>query len=418
MNRYLKRSTQGICLALCLASGIATAEATDDAQRAREMAAWENFAEGIKRTGLRFLENSKSDDPVTRAEALKYLATQLSVAINITMAKHEPRPQMRLEMDDIRKMGLEASETKYSSARLQENGIYRFHGTLGNAAHIAVQLYTGMDAGSQAGAYLSGQDFQADQDGRFDVLISRTRPLDWKGPWLPLQPKTDLLFMREYFNDWDRATFSRTFIERLDEYSSTPLTGEQSEELLTAASRDFDGRLPIWIKLAENQKKKGDNVLSAEAVMPMGIGLADNRYGLGTFKLREDEAMLIELEPPESSFWSFQLGNYWWESLDYLNNLSSLTEQQSARGKDGKYRLIISARDPGYRNWLDTTGHGEGMIFYRFIHARGSAKIQSRVVRLADLADIIGNLSPRASLTERSEEIARRRAHGARRWVP
>lgn len=207
MDRYIKRSVQGTCLALCLASSIAMAEVLDSVQRAREMTAWESFAEGIKRTGLKFLENSKSDDPVTQAEALKYLATQLSVAINITMAKHEPRPQMRLEMDDIRKMGLEASETKYSSARLQDNGIYRFHGTLGNASHIAVQLYTGMDAGSRAGAYLSGQDFQADQDGRFEVLISRTQPLDWKGPWLPLQAKTDLLFMREYSMTGTRRAF-------------------------------------------------------------------------------------------------------------------------------------------------------------------------------------------------------------------
>jgi hypothetical protein len=29
-----------------------------------------------------------------------------------------------------------------------------------------------------------------------------------------------------------------------------------------------------------------------------------------------DEAMLIEVEPPEAAHWSFQLGNFWAEWLD------------------------------------------------------------------------------------------------------
>ena len=53
------------------------------------------------------------------------------------------------------------------------------------------------------------------------------------------------------------------------------------------------------------------------------------------------------------------LGNYWWETIDYANHQSSLNGFQAVLDDDGVFRAVVSARDPGVANWLDTAGHGQ-----------------------------------------------------------
>lgn len=389
----------------------------DTASQHAEVIAWEQFSDSIKQTGVDFLKNSETTDPVTKAEALRYLAAQLGISINTMLSLSHPRPQMRLEMDDLRKLGLDASEAKYITARINGKGVYKLYGTLGTAKYTVVQLYGGTNS-PQGGAYLNSEKFEPSANGHFEIIISAERPNGWKGPWLKLEPSDGLLFFREYFDDWKSETPSKLHITRLDQFSNPPLTQEAAASLVGTMSGDFKSRLPIWLRLAEAQKAKGDNVLSPEEIMPLGIGLATNRYGQGYFNLNDDEAMLIELSPPKSRFWSFQLGNYWWESLDYANNQSSLTSSQAKASSDGKYRLIISRKDPGYANWLDTTDHQEGMIFYRFNDAQAQSKIAYKTVKLRDLESILGDITPKVTPAERASEIQMRRDHVAKRWVP
>ena len=60
-----------------------------------------------------------------------------------------------------------------------------------------------------------------------------------------------------------------------------------------------------------------------------------------------DEALLIEVEPPEALYWSVALGNYWWETIDYANHQSSLNGFQAVLDDDGVFRAVVSRRDPG-----------------------------------------------------------------------
>jgi hypothetical protein len=49
-------------------------------------------------------------------------------------------------------------------------------------------------------------------------------------------------------------------------------------------------------------------------------------------------------------------------------------------------RVVIAHEDPGVPNWLDTCGHRQGAMCWRWIRAAEHPTPRTRVVRLAELA--------------------------------
>ena len=55
------------------------------------------------------------------------------------------------------------------------------------------------------------------------------------------------------------------------------------------------------------------------------------------------------------------------QSFEFRDRRVSLNRKQILPEPDGSYRIVIAHRDPGVPNWLDTEGHTEGTIFWRFL---------------------------------------------------
>lgn len=66
--------------------------------------------------------------------------------------------------------------------------------------------------------------------------------------------------------------------------------------------------------------------------------------------------------PTKCDYRSLILTNEIYETTDWYNNHSSLNGAQAAPDPDGKLRIVVSAKDPGARNWLDTAGYPRGII--------------------------------------------------------
>ena len=58
----------------------------------------------------------------------------------------------------------------------------------------------------------------------------------------------------------------------------------------------------------------------------------------------EDEALLIEVMPPECEHWNFQLNNYWMESLDYRYHTIHTNKHLAHYEPDGSIRLVVAHR--------------------------------------------------------------------------
>jgi hypothetical protein len=84
------------------------------------------------------------------------------------------------------------------------------------------------------------------------------------------------------------------------------------------------------------------------------------------WKLGEDDALLIEVSPPECDMWNFQLNNYWMESLDYRYYNISINKYSALYESDGSVKVFVAHRDPGHPNWINTAFHGEGTMCWRW----------------------------------------------------
>jgi hypothetical protein len=173
-------------------------------------------------------------------------------------------------------------------------------------------------------------------------------------------------------------------------------------------------RLPYWTKLIQ----RSFAVAGPNGLQHLGAvrgGASDICYGQGFFELEPDQALLIELEPPDARYWQFGLCSHWFESLDYANHQTSLNGHQIRLDSDGVARLVIAQQDPGFANWLDTAGHARGLIQYRYVWSRSDPVPRARVVPIARLAQGLPPDAPRVTPEQRRAAIQMRQRHVARR---
>jgi hypothetical protein len=96
--------------------------------------------------------------------------------------------------------------------------------------------------------------------------------------------------------------------------------------------------------------------------------------------------------------------------------VTSLSGHQTRVDDDGRFRIVVSARDPGVQNWLDTEGRPTGMVSYRWVFADDAPAPTTTVVPLADVRDHLPTDTPSFPAEERATQIESRRAAIARRF--
>jgi len=106
------------------------------------------------------------------------------------------------------------------------------------------------------------------------------------------------------------------------------------------------------------------------------------------------------------------------ETTDWYNNQSSLNDSQAVVDSDGVFRTVISARDPGVHNWLDTSGYRSGALQGRWFEADEKPMPSLRKVKLADVVSTLPGDTTLVSRAERAEALRQRRlaAHMRTIW--
>ena len=143
---------------------------------------------------------------------------------------------------------------------------------------------------------------------------------------------------------------------------------------------------------------------------------AENRPVIGSWQLGPEEALLVEVTPPEGVYWSYSLGNPWWETIDYGGHQSSLNGHQAVTDADGILRAVIAHRDPGIANWLDTAGHGSGPVILRCVRTETAPVPTTRVVPFDQIDKALPADSRRISPGERAGIIEARRVAVSNRF--
>ena len=302
--------------------------------------------------------------------------------------------------------GMECPDCLYTRALLRPGESYRLFGNRGTARYVGLQTMNGIVATANELV----DELEVDADGNFEVVLSAE---ERAGNWMRIDGDHPTLTVRHFFYDWDTEVASSLRIERLGGTGETVAADGGAVDREVAVSRqlvalgDFvHDNLAFFLQFGAAAPSNG--FLPPIDRSDMGAA-AENRPVIGRWELRPDEALIVEVEPPEGIYWSFSIGNPWWETIHYGRHQSSLNAYQAAVDSDGLVRVVLCERDPGVANWLDTAGHSNGPIILRCVRTKTAPTPITRIVPFEQIAAELPSDTAKVTPEERLSILAARR---------
>ena len=231
------------------------------------------------------------------------------------------------------------------------------------------------------------------------------------GASIALPPGAAFLHLRDYYFDWQAGPPATFVLERVGG-SAGPRPGRtpgRVAALLTAAADEIEHSFTFWSgyqqRLLDDQPANAFTVPGAAAGGVQAIVYAHSGVALAA-----DQALVVELGPADAPLWDVQLYNRpWYEALDFAHRSTSTNHRMAAADPDGRVRIVISARDTGAVNWLDTEARASVLATVRWWNAPQPPTIRAEV---AALDTVRGPVTP----DQRRARIDRRAAHAAWRY--
>ena len=383
---------------------------------------WTDFLDGLRDLPDRILARlpeEQRNDPQIRQEAARLALSAVAAATIDALASDPDHPVFLPQINNYITTGQPNADTNYRSAKITPGGVYRLRGRRGsmNQARVAEvgprpkQVEGGVNLGKPRPVH-DLNTLKVDADGRYDVILSPTRPDGYAGDWWQLDPTSNMLLVRLVSSEWGKEVEPTLSIERLDIPATRPRRAAATLEAnLRSIPASADFIAPLLVDRPRKLRAEGYvNKLKDVDFSQMG-GLAGQFYYEGVYELKDDEALIVETRLPEQcTYRSLILTNEIYETTDWYNNQSSLNASQAAADKDGVLRIVVSARDPGVPNWLDTAGYSTGVIQGRWMEC-GSKPIPTvRKVALADVKKSLPAGTATISVQQRDKQIRDRRA--------
>ena len=166
------------------------------------------------------------------------------------------------------------------------------------------------------------------------------------------------------------------------------LTARALDEGLQNAGALVAGAPLLFAKWARDFKKHSNELPVFDPQVSLAAGGDPNiTYYHSHWAIAPDEALLIEVMPPECEHWNFQLNNYWMESLDYRHFRIHTNKHLAHYEADGSVRLIVAHENPGRPNWIETAGHTSGTMCFRWVRAHEHPQPRTRLIKLPSLPE-------------------------------
>lgn len=388
-------------------------------QAAPEFAAWDQFADGIRDMWPRIYAKvapALRDDPHIRQELGRLLIGGLTQQLLEALSADGDHPVFLPHIGLTMNICQPNADTIYKLARITAGGVYRLRGRLGTLPLFRLgQMGPTPDqtgGGVNAMGYFDFATLKLDADGRFDVILSPERPAGYAGDWWQLDPGATTLLIRQVSADWAKEQDPTCSIERLDVPVTRPRSpAEDLERRLVDAPKRASRIANFLVDHVEGLQQDGYVNKLRIFDVSNGAALQGQFYYEGAFSLAEDEALIIESDvPAKCGYSSLILTNDIYETIDWYNNLSSLNGAQVRIDSDGKLRIVVSAKDPGVPNWLDTAGHLSGAVQGRWTDADSHPMPSVRTVKLADVRAALPSDTPQVTREEREQLIRDRRS--------
>jgi len=363
-------------------------EPDESTRRVLSGASWSEFCDALKAAGAVVLDPKAPDSPLDRAEGYRYLTRLTRAALETFVEDADPlAPELLRTCHETIKMGADNPDNLYQNAPIHGKYDYRIRGQRGTVHYLGFGTQEGNygSTGSlPTGGYLDDSRIRFEPDGTFEILVSATPK---SGNWLPMTAKARTLVVRQTF--LDRATEKRAelTIERIGgRHAPRALTAQAIDRGLAGSARFVAGCSRLFHQWAVGFMEHPNELpLFDPKTAEAAGGVPHIAYYHGYWALADDEALVIEVTPPECDYWNFQLNNHWMESLDYRYFSVCVNKHGASLEPDGSVRIVVARADPGKGNWIDTCGHDRGTMCLRWVRASSHPQPRTTVVKVSAL---------------------------------
>ena len=349
-------------------------------------ALWASFCQRLQQAGDMIMHRPTAPKtPLDRAEGLRYLTRLLRLGLEINLEHADPDfPAFYSASHPTAKIGADNPDAIYLNATISGRNTYRITGNRGTIDYFGI--------GSKANRYhidgtmastgeLRGPDLQTAPDGTVEIIASAT---PHPGNWLPLAEDSSMIIVRQFHLNRAAETPAIFHIERIGGPARPPpLDPAFTAAALTKSANFVHGTAETFARWAElfmahpNEMPDLDQTLYRK-----GGGDPRIHYIHGYWSLAPGEALIIETPVVDCPYWNFQLDNWWMESLDYRHHPITINKHTARLNTDGTLTLVISPRDLGYGNWMDTNGHTAGTSLLRWIDTPSPPTPTTKVIKI------------------------------------
>ena len=279
----------------------------------------------------------------------------------------------------------------YWVADIDADGRYLIKGNRGDSVFMSITVYAGKGLKAASAARITSDELTFDDQGRFEVVLSRRRPADLRADWLEMPEAGNVVWVRQFYN--------AVYVDAPGSCDINPMCDVHTPPFIEPAhfSRRL-GRLgPLFEVIAKTlttgqkgEMERGNHIREWSQMQGGAVYTEPGIfYHRGAWQLSPGQALVLTGKVVEARYWNIQLYSRYLNSLDHRYRCVSLTGKRIKVNPDGTFRLVLSAENPGVANWLDTEGRPFGMFVIRWLHPASTPELP--VVRVADLEELRGD---------------------------
>jgi hypothetical protein len=334
---------------------------------AKTLAAWQFFQQMITDVTKIVTEDAESDRELL--EGLRVIARVSSLCAQMSVEADPARPAFFDMCSDTRMIGGPNPDGSYFLAMIRGDRRYRITGTRGTTAYLGFQILAGTGLTPRRMSNYVGDTNLDLTSGEFALVLSADEPANLGGAqWVQIPDDASSVVVREYIGDRDSEEPATMLIEALDPDPVTALSDGELADQFTAMAWSLMKLTTLHRTIKPELLENPNTLLTAEAA---DLGAADttpdNLYMMGTYRLDPGQALVLDIEPPDTRYWNVTLESIWHECLEPRRRHSSVTNRAVRPDADGRVRIAISAQDFGLGHWLDTGGRHRGFVILRWL---------------------------------------------------
>ncbi|MBW2381347.1 MAG: DUF1214 domain-containing protein [Deltaproteobacteria bacterium] len=390
-------------------------------------AAWNRFAEQLKEVGEKIVGPIGARSPRERVDGFRYLASLIAGGHELEMEADRAHPVLARAFTPLR-----GPDTLYHDAKLDESLCYEFTIRRSDDIFFSIVVYASDDDGMRSMvSFLIDKDIAFEEDAGDQIAtiqISAERP-EGATNWLKLEGNQPFIMTRQYFPECvievDKGKYRpaimniecATDVPPPEQYAIDDLSAGldrliafmhdtvdaglgvsaivgmstieyESDEHSTPTRIGADGQLAV--EEGEHEEYTPDEVF--EMIDPKVV--ANNLPGPGigyagvSFKLADDEAILIEGKDVPCRYWSCQVFDHYLRAGDYRHYPVAINNRQTVYDEDGSFRIYACGENPGVKNWVSTEGRHRGQVVLRTLLAETDLLPEMSVIKIADIPEI------------------------------